>query len=164
MWSVKIFLFFLALLLLMWSPFVDLQLSFPEIDTERQRESRTRVSLECQAAVRFAVFISYAEIYNELIYDLLEKTPLVRGQRRHVLKLAEDDQKKQYIKGKSKPWAVEQVLFGFELLSLPSHGPFVDLILGSKFASLRQWNRPVALSWKKTSVRLLNTSVLKTWF
>ena len=81
-------------------PPLEISLSFvPEVDMNRQRDCRTRVSIEPQGRVRFSVFISYAEIYNELIYDLLEKPPLMKHMRRTALKLAEDKSKQHHIKG-----------------------------------------------------------------
>ncbi|XP_065176152.1 kinesin-like protein KIF20B isoform X1 [Sycon ciliatum] len=78
----------------------ELSLSFvPEVETNRQRDSHTRVSIEPQGKVRFSVFVSYAEIYNELIYDLLDKPPLTKHARRNALKLAEDKSKRHHIKG-----------------------------------------------------------------
>ena len=49
---------------------------------------------ECQ----FVLYVSFAEIYNELIYDLLEEDPR-KGKRRVALKIAQDKNKNYYIKG-----------------------------------------------------------------
>ena len=49
------------------------------------------------------MWISFAEIYNENIYDLLEKIPPVKRKgdkpKRNQLKLAEDTKGSIYIKG-----------------------------------------------------------------
>lgn len=47
----------------------------------------------------YAVFISFAEIYNEYIYDLLEKMPLSKKNKRNPLMLGEDRNASIYIKG-----------------------------------------------------------------
>ncbi|XP_068223044.1 kinesin-like protein KIF20B isoform X2 [Palaemon carinicauda] len=47
----------------------------------------------------YAVFISFAEIYNEYIYDLLEKIPLSKKNKRSPLMLGEDRNASIYIKG-----------------------------------------------------------------
>ena len=46
----------------------------------------------------FLIFISYAEIYNEFIYDLLEDNP-IPGKSRPVLKLSADKNGNPYVKG-----------------------------------------------------------------
>jgi kinesin family protein 20 len=47
---------------------------------------------------RFSVWISFAEIYNEAIYDLLQ--PVTTNSKRKQLKLGQDNHKNYYIKGK----------------------------------------------------------------
>ncbi len=53
--------------------------------------------------IHYAVWISFAEIYNENIYDLLEKIPPVKRKgdrpKRNPLKLAEDKNGSIYVKG-----------------------------------------------------------------
>ena len=51
--------------------------------------------------VQFAVFVSYAEIYNENVFDLLEAPPQ-RNARRVACKLGEENAE-VYIKGNCKP-------------------------------------------------------------
>ena len=46
----------------------------------------------------YSVWVSYAEIYNEFIYDLLGDPP-VKGKPRPVLKLQEDKNHNQFIRG-----------------------------------------------------------------
>ena len=46
----------------------------------------------------YAVFVSFAEIYNEYIFDLLEKIPVLKG-KRNPLMLGEDYNGAVYIKG-----------------------------------------------------------------
>ena len=50
------------------------------------------------ASIQYAVFVSYAEVYNEYMYDLLEPPPAKTG-RRVALKLAQDASSDVYIKG-----------------------------------------------------------------
>lgn len=55
------------------------------------------VEYEAEAEDRFSVWVSFAEIYNENIFDLLQ--PVVINQRRKALKLARDNHSNTYIKG-----------------------------------------------------------------
>lgn len=50
-----------------------------------------------KANYNFSIWVSYAEIYNEYIYDLLSPVPL-RKKRRPTLKLGQDTRKIPYIK------------------------------------------------------------------
>ncbi|XP_076317117.1 uncharacterized protein LOC143229132 isoform X2 [Tachypleus tridentatus] len=66
------------------------------VDGERVHEASC-VSVEEQGNILFSVWISFAEIYNECIFDLLE--PLTQGRKRNTLRLAEDRNGNVYIKG-----------------------------------------------------------------
>lgn len=59
-----------------------------------------RVSLPSTGDVQFSIWVSFFEIYNELIYDLLE--PAVPGQnrKRQTLRLCEDQTGNPYVKGR----------------------------------------------------------------
>ncbi|XP_033106729.1 kinesin-like protein KIF20A [Anneissia japonica] len=59
----------------------------------------TSVEIESQGPVKFSIWISFVEIYNEYIYDLLEPMPKGKKARRPTLKLAEDKNGNVYIKG-----------------------------------------------------------------
>ncbi|XP_054283224.1 kinesin-like protein KIF20A [Macrosteles quadrilineatus] len=48
---------------------------------------------------RFSVWVSFAEIYNEAIYDLLQLQPVTPNFKRKQLKLGQDNHKNYYIKG-----------------------------------------------------------------
>jgi kinesin family protein 20 len=56
------------------------------------------VKVEGQEVV-FSVWVSFAEVYNENVYDLLEPIG-TRKQRRQNLTLGEDNKGQVYIKGK----------------------------------------------------------------
>lgn len=60
----------------------------------------TTISVEEQGNVRFGLWVSFMEIYNELIYDLLDLTPIGKGRKRPALKLGDDKNGKPYVKGK----------------------------------------------------------------
>ncbi|ROT70429.1 putative golgin subfamily A member 4-like [Penaeus vannamei] len=47
----------------------------------------------------YAIFVSFAEIYNEYIYDLLEKMPTCKKNKRNPLMLGEDRNSAIYVKG-----------------------------------------------------------------
>ncbi|NXR38390.1 KI20A protein, partial [Zosterops hypoxanthus] len=57
-----------------------------------------RISLTSTGDVQFSIWVSFFEIYNELIYDLLE--PVVPGQnrKRQTLRLCEDQTGSPYVK------------------------------------------------------------------
>ncbi|XP_019615501.1 PREDICTED: kinesin-like protein KIF20B isoform X1 [Branchiostoma belcheri] len=73
------------------------------IDVLAEVESRvadeTSVSVDAQGPVKFSIWVSFAEIYNEYIYDLLEAYPQGKNKRRPTLKLSEDKHGSIYIKG-----------------------------------------------------------------
>jgi len=77
---------------------MDTTESFFQTLDQRVREE-TKVSVDEQGSVRFSVWVSFAEIYNEQIYDLLVPMPKKKNARRQVLKLSEDKHGSPYIKG-----------------------------------------------------------------
>lgn len=58
------------------------------------------MSLDLQGLedAQLAIFVSFAEIYNEFIYDLLMEAP-VKGKHRPTLKVAQDKHQNYYIRG-----------------------------------------------------------------
>ena len=50
----------------------------------------------------FSIWISFFEIYNELLYDLLE--PPSQQRKRQTLRLCEDQNVNPYEKGMGKQW------------------------------------------------------------
>jgi kinesin family protein 20 len=83
------------------SSLVYLGMSFEDFQLQDQDDS----SLDLQGIEnqQFAIFVSFAEIYNEFIYDLLVETP-ARGRHRPVLKISQDKHQNYYIKGNSETW------------------------------------------------------------
>lgn len=67
---------------------------------ERVKESAA-ISVETQGQIRFSVWVSFAEIYNEQIHDLLEPMPKKKNAKRSVLQLREDKSGVPYVRGKS---------------------------------------------------------------
>ena len=59
----------------------------------------TSIDVEAQGPIKFSIWVSFAEIYNEYIYDLLEEIPKGKKARRQPLKLASDKHGSIYIKG-----------------------------------------------------------------
>ncbi|XP_042879874.1 kinesin-like protein KIF20B isoform X2 [Penaeus japonicus] len=59
----------------------------------------TALEVENSENTVYAVFVSFAEIYNEYIYDLLEKMPTCKKNKRNPLMLGEDRNSAIYIKG-----------------------------------------------------------------
>ncbi|NWX83703.1 KI20A protein, partial [Nothoprocta ornata] len=56
------------------------------------------ISLATTADVQFSIWVSFFEIYNELIYDLLEPTPPGQNRKRQTLRLCEDQTGNPYVK------------------------------------------------------------------
>ena len=66
---------------------------------EIQVQDGSTIDLEDSGDVCYSLWVSFAEIYNEFIYDLLAGEPdkTIRG--RPTLKLAEDRNHNHFIKG-----------------------------------------------------------------
>lgn len=63
----------------------------------RLTNEAVKVEFEAEPEDRFSVWISFAEIYNEAIYDLLQ--PMSQNCKRQQLKISRDMFKNCYIKG-----------------------------------------------------------------
>ncbi|XP_046579604.1 LOW QUALITY PROTEIN: kinesin-like protein KIF20B [Haliotis rubra] len=70
---------------------------FAELENRVREEAA--INVEDQGQIKFLVWVSFAEIYNEQIFDLLEQIPKKKNARRQVLKLSEDGNGSPYIKG-----------------------------------------------------------------
>ena len=68
-------------------------------EVENRVREETAVDVALQGQIRFSVWVSFAEIYNEQIFDLLEPMPKKKDSRRPVLKLSEDRRGSPYVKG-----------------------------------------------------------------
>ena len=62
----------------------------------------TTINVDAQGPVKFSVWVSFAEIYNETIHDLLEPCPMGKGKKRTTLRLGDDSNGNPYIKGESE--------------------------------------------------------------
>ncbi|XP_041377463.1 kinesin-like protein KIF20B isoform X5 [Gigantopelta aegis] len=69
------------------------------MDLENRVREETAVSVTDQGQIRFSVWVSFAEIYNEQIFDLLEPIPKKKNARRPILGLRDDKNGSPYIKG-----------------------------------------------------------------
>jgi kinesin family member 20 len=67
----------------------------------------TSADVKLPTDVQYAVFCSFAEIYNEQIFDLLVPPSNKRTARRQALLLREDRQGRPYIKGLSAEFAFQ---------------------------------------------------------
>lgn len=61
---------------------------------------RLSISIEDQEHMKFAIWVSFGEIYNEQVFDLLEAVSKSR-QKRSLLEMKEDKNGNPYIKGVS---------------------------------------------------------------
>ena len=93
--------------------------SCSSIPSQRVKDE-TKIELP-QMGSQYAIWISFAEIYNENIYDLFEKLPEVKNNgekpRRCPLKLADDKNGTVYIKG-LKEVAVDNTDEAYQLLQI----------------------------------------------
>ena len=69
-----------------------------ELNDTRLREEAC-VDVEMQGAVRFSVWVSFLEIYNEQMFDLFDPPPKKKNARRTVLQLKEDKNGVPYARG-----------------------------------------------------------------
>lgn len=67
-------------------------------DMQTQLSESSLVAIESEEVV-FSIWVSFAEVYNENVYDLLEPMEL-KKQKRQNLVLGEDKKGQVYIKGK----------------------------------------------------------------
>lgn len=66
-------------------------------DMKEPEKEADQSNLEEQRNVKFSVWVSFCEIYNECIYDLL--LPISNDKRRKMLRLAQDIKGYSYVKG-----------------------------------------------------------------
>ena len=59
----------------------------------------TILKLDDPSDIKYGVWISFMEIYNEQIHDLLDLTAIGKGKKRNILKLGDDRDKNPYVKG-----------------------------------------------------------------
>ena len=69
------------------------------VGVENRVREETAVSVTDQGQVQFSVWVSFAEIYNEQIFDLLVPIPKNKNGRRPVLSIQDDKNGSPYIKG-----------------------------------------------------------------
>mgnify|MGYP001798271139 CR=1 FL=1 len=75
----------------------DVVAGLDDVDMER-----TSIDTELQGDIRFSVWVSFAEIYNEQIFDLLEPISKSALTKRKTMQLREDRHGNPYIKGLSQ--------------------------------------------------------------
>lgn len=54
---------------------------------------------DLEEGVQFSVWVSFYEIYNEFLYDLLDMSPSLQPRKRVTLRLSDDKQGNPYVKG-----------------------------------------------------------------
>ena len=68
-------------------------------EAEQRVREEAAIDVESQGQIRFSIWISFVELYNEYAYDLLEPLPKKKNARRTVLQLREDKNGIPYCKG-----------------------------------------------------------------
>lgn len=56
---------------------------------------------DLEEGVQFSVWVSFYEIYNEFLYDLLDAPPSLQYRKRATLRLSDDKHGNPYVKGKN---------------------------------------------------------------
>lgn len=87
------------------------------LDIENRIREETKVMVEDQGQILFSVWVSFAEIYNEQIFDLLQPLSKKKNARRPVLKLSDDRNGSPYIKG-LKEICVQNADEAYKLLTI----------------------------------------------
>lgn len=54
---------------------------------------------DLEEGVQFSIWVSFYEIYNEFLYDLLDASPSLQPRKRVTLRLSDDKQGNTYVKG-----------------------------------------------------------------
>ncbi|KAM6322510.1 kinesin-like protein KIF20A [Podargus strigoides] len=67
-------------------------------EVDPRRADLDRISLTHTEDMQFSIWVSFFEIYNELIYDLLEPTSPGQNHKRQTLRLCEDQTGNPYVK------------------------------------------------------------------
>uniref|UniRef100_A0A8C4DU92 Kinesin-like protein n=1 Tax=Dicentrarchus labrax TaxID=13489 RepID=A0A8C4DU92_DICLA len=70
--------------------------STSNIATQLEGEEDSRNDLE--EGVQFSIWVSFYEIYNEFLYDLLDASPSLQPRKRATLRLSDDKQGNPYVK------------------------------------------------------------------
>ena len=83
-------------------------------------------------SLSFSIWVSFAEIYNEFIYDLLGEEPKA-GRQRTALKLSEDRNRNPFIKGKilasfATQWNPHLILAGLREIRVESSEEALQLL------------------------------------
>lgn len=56
---------------------------------------------DLEEGVQFSIWVSFYEIYNEFLYDLLDASPSMQPRKRATMRLSEDKLGNTYVKGKT---------------------------------------------------------------
>lgn len=56
---------------------------------------------DLEEGAQFSVWVSFYEIYNEFLYDLLDAPPSLQFRKRATLRLSDDKHGNPYVKGKN---------------------------------------------------------------
>lgn len=54
---------------------------------------------DLEEGVQFSIWVSFYEIYNEFLYDLLDAAPSMQPRKRVTLRLSDDKHGNPYVKG-----------------------------------------------------------------
>ncbi|KAK3758642.1 hypothetical protein RRG08_019550 [Elysia crispata] len=78
---------------------------------------REKIKVDVEEKVRFGVWVSFAEVYNEQVYDLLVPVPQKKKGKRETLRISDDRNGNPYIKG-LKEIHVESADEAYKLLTI----------------------------------------------
>lgn len=57
---------------------------------------------DLEEGAQFSVWVSFYEIYNEFLYDLLDAPPSLQSRKRATLRLSDDKYGNPYVKGRNR--------------------------------------------------------------
>ncbi|XP_067836181.1 kinesin-like protein KIF20A [Heptranchias perlo] len=78
-----------------------ISVAFDQLDTEKHSEviwTASDTGLTDQRPLRYSVWVSFCEIYNEYVYDLLDAIPTLKSQKRQNLRVCENQKGNSYVK------------------------------------------------------------------
>lgn len=68
---------------------------------------------DLEEGVQFSIWVSFYEIYNEFLYDLLDASPAQQPRKRVTLRLSDDKQGNPYVKGNSRLFTIISLKYFF---------------------------------------------------
>lgn len=105
------------LFLIHWKRITNKFFPHPFTDTDSVCLDPDSLSLsggcDLEEGVQFSIWVSFYEIYNEFLYDLLDASPAQQPRKRVTLRLSDDKQGNPYVKGNSRLFTIISLKYFF---------------------------------------------------